>query len=698
MLVLILSLALQAAPAEEMGRVEFQPTAAEASVPERFRLPASTFEYTMNRRLESPDYSVWTVRFPSPIVTADVENNTVHAEYFRPNRVGAGKGPAVVVLHILGADFALSRYMAVRLAELRLWLAVVADDPADRASQVRPLPNLDCLIRQGDSLLDPLGAVSGLALPGVEAVRLLRATRHQFLDATGSQKRDGARALRRAEVAAARECMMRAAELAELRVAECLGEARALTLFGDRRGLEPGLRRRLRAARDQLQRLRRHRRRLEDDGEVPWFRFETHFADVFAGNGGFDLVVGNPPWVRAEDLPTEVREQLARRYQWWRAAGTRGYRHQPDLAVAFLERGLEIARPGGVVAFLLPAKLATAGYAAAARRALGSASRLHVIADLTAAAGTSFEATVYPLALVAAKEAPSPAHLVREALAPQIAPCLGQAGLLGGAPWTLASPELRAALAGIRDRYPTIAERFSLLLGVKTGANRVFLDPDTPIEPELVRWALRGRDIQPFRARGRIRIIWTHDAWGRPYPRLPALARRYFAAHLASLTSRADYLNGPPWSLFRTAGARARHRVVWPDLGRRLTALFQDGGDGEAPIPLNSCYLVAASSAGEAEAFSGWLNSSWIRAAARAIAMPASGGFARFNAGAVGGLPLPEGVLCDLELARLARAGALGHDVQEELDARCAHHLGLAEEDRLVLLGAPGVADSGDRR
>ena len=66
-------------------------------------------------RCGRPSYTVAAVRFPSPIVTPDPENNTVHAEYFRP--VGPGRRPAVVVLHILGADFALSRYLAARLAD-----------------------------------------------------------------------------------------------------------------------------------------------------------------------------------------------------------------------------------------------------------------------------------------------------------------------------------------------------------------------------------------------------------------------------------------------------------------------------------------------------------------------------------------------------------------------------------------------------
>ena len=44
------------------------------------------------------------------------ENNTVHAEYFAPIGFGPGR-PGVIVLHILGADFPLSRYMAARMAD-----------------------------------------------------------------------------------------------------------------------------------------------------------------------------------------------------------------------------------------------------------------------------------------------------------------------------------------------------------------------------------------------------------------------------------------------------------------------------------------------------------------------------------------------------------------------------------------------------
>jgi transketolase len=93
-----------------------------------------------------------------------------------------------------------------------------------------------------------------------------------------------------------------------------------------------------------------------------------------------------------------MRAQLAARYRWWRTSG-RSYGNRPDLAIAFLERSIELAGPRGIVAVLVPAKIASAGYGAAARHAVASTTTLHVIANLTERDGAEFDATVYPMAL-----------------------------------------------------------------------------------------------------------------------------------------------------------------------------------------------------------------------------------------------------------------------------------------------------------
>ncbi len=98
----------------EPGEARFTPTLAEPGVPALYRLEATTYAFERELILDEPKFTVARVRFPSPVVTKDAVNNTVHCEYFQPKE--PGKRPAVVVLHILGADFALARYYAARLA------------------------------------------------------------------------------------------------------------------------------------------------------------------------------------------------------------------------------------------------------------------------------------------------------------------------------------------------------------------------------------------------------------------------------------------------------------------------------------------------------------------------------------------------------------------------------------------------------
>jgi dienelactone hydrolase len=98
------------------GSVAFTPTAAEVSTPERFRMAEHTFPWQATPLgADSDTVEVWDVTFPSPVVTPHENNNTVHAEYYRSKR--PGKRPAVIVLHILGGDFPLSRLFCNRLAQ-----------------------------------------------------------------------------------------------------------------------------------------------------------------------------------------------------------------------------------------------------------------------------------------------------------------------------------------------------------------------------------------------------------------------------------------------------------------------------------------------------------------------------------------------------------------------------------------------------
>ncbi|MGH7631528.1 MAG: Eco57I restriction-modification methylase domain-containing protein, partial [Gemmatimonadales bacterium] len=535
---------------------------------------------------------------------------------------------------------------AVRLTELRLWLAVIADDRSESPEQVKPLPNLDALVRQGDSLLDRFGAPLPIRDSPLTA-RLAR-VRHELVAASGTRKRSLARELRRTEVAILAASLATAEDAVGRRIADCLADARGRTLFGSPRGLDVPLRRELSRLRAERLALRLTRRKLTHDGELPWFHCESHFADVFAA-GGFDLVVGNPPWVRAEQVPPEQRLRLAARYRWWRAGG-RGFAHRPDLSLAFVERAYEIVRARGVVAMLVPAKLATAGYGARARHALAAEATLHAVADLESERH-AFDATAYPMALVLSRQRPDQGHLVRGALSVREPAVTPQRALGAGGPWVVTGGAARDALLGAGA--PRLRDRFTPRLGVKTGANALFLDPPASVEAALVRVAVRGRDVRPFAAVRGPRLLWPCDGAGHALAELPPGARAHLALGESRLRARADYQTGPPWTLFRTGPASAPHRVVWADLARRLTALALTGADGRSRIPLNSCYVLVAPDAEAAHRLAAWLNCTWIRAAARLGATVASGGYARFGAAPVGSLPLPDAAVADPALGEL---------------------------------------------
>jgi hypothetical protein len=578
---------------------------------------------------------------------------------------------------------------AVRLTELRLWLAVIADDHTERPDAVSPLPNLDCLIRQGDSLFDH--ASSGLHAHTDRArASELAALRRAVVTATGPEKHRILRRLSKAEVGIAERALVATEGSLRGAIAECLRAARGADLFGARRGLDADGAERLASLRRELRQAQSLRRALAREGEVPWFDYRIQFADVFTA-GGFDLVVGNPPWLRAEELPVDLRRRLAGRYQWWRSGGGT-YANRPDLAVAFLERSLELTAPGGVIAMLVPAKIAAAGYGAATRHGLAAGTTLVAVADLTGSPHASFEATVYPLALVARKQVAPPRHRVRISLT--AGPTVPQSSLGGGGPWLLGRQPLRDALAALRNDHPRLDSAVSCHLGLKTGANRIFLDPPE-VENELLRWALRGRDLAPFRPRHRTRLLWTHGADGSPLPRLPPRAAAYLADHLPILRSRTDYVKGPPWTLFRVRAAGAAHRVVWADLASGLRAASLAGLPDT--IPLNSCYVALTGSDAEADRLAAWLNSSWLRAAARTGAVPAAGGCTRYTAATVGALPLPASALADGDLSALNCLAREGGQVQSELDDIVAGHLGLSGAHRAALLGSL-VGSADDRR
>jgi len=554
-------------------------------------------------------------------------------------RRAAGEGPALTVKRdvlahsLFGVDLTPT---AVRLSELRLWLALVADDETVDVGSIVPLPNLDGHVRQGDALLDPLTLAASLGGRAIRAgtadTRRLTAARQHLFKLAGPEKRAAQAELNSAEAALAQRLLNDGIAMLEAAIGELLSLGRDRDLFGRHRGLAAHQRVRLERLRSSLRDLRAARRKLRRDGAAPFFCFESYLGDVVS-HGGFDLVIGNPPWVRAERLAPRVRETLATRYSCWRSNGVKGFAHLPDLAVAFTERAFELARPRGTVALLVPAKLGSCGYAEALRLRLVQNTNIERVAPLPEPASQTFGAAVYPMVLVATRADPAANQVAATTLGPKPdAPVLPQQQL-GAGPWIL-SPGPDRIARRLRSEFPTVGDRWTPQLGVKTGADDVFL---LDRECAGARPAARGRDIRPWHCTPRRFVAWTHGPDGKPFNRLPEQLRELLAPHEDRLRRRADYRGGAVWQLFRIRLGVAPFRVVWSDIGKRLAAAVLD----RDIVPLNTVYGIATRQACDAAALAALFNTRWLTALARLVADPARGGFRRFNARVIRSLPVP---------------------------------------------------------
>ncbi|HEX5438872.1 MAG TPA: DNA methyltransferase [Gemmatimonadaceae bacterium] len=293
---------------------------------------------------------------------------------------------------------------AVWLCELRLWLSVVIESEEADPLKVVPLPNLDRHIRVGDSLSGSAFDVDASHRAGTELARL----RERYARSSGARKRTVGRALDRAERSLVLAHLDAELARAAARRRDLLSALRGRDLFGEHHRAGSLERAVLEDTRLRARELRQARRALRDGGALP-FAFVTHFADA-AARGGFDVVLGNPPWVRLHRIPPALRARLRARYAvfadaaWRRGARAAhagaGFAAQVDLASLFVERSLALLRPRGTLALLLPSKLWRSLSGGGVRRLVRESTQVVALEDWSESPAV-FDAAVYPSLLVA---------------------------------------------------------------------------------------------------------------------------------------------------------------------------------------------------------------------------------------------------------------------------------------------------------
>ena len=135
-----------------------------------------------------------------------------------------------------------------------------------------------------------------------------------------------------------------------------------------------------------------------------FFHWHLAFPDVFSlpappesasntatgWNGGFSVVLGNPPWVRQETLKTD--KKFFTMFE--------SFRSTVDSSVLFLERSLTIAAVRGRVGMLTPNKWFRATYAGGLRDLLRARSRIILLVDFGHSRNLFPAADTFPAAVV----------------------------------------------------------------------------------------------------------------------------------------------------------------------------------------------------------------------------------------------------------------------------------------------------------
>ncbi|HOY55005.1 MAG TPA: Eco57I restriction-modification methylase domain-containing protein [Opitutaceae bacterium] len=216
-------------------------------------------------------------------------------------------------------------------------------------------------------------------------------------------------------------------------------------------------------------------------------------------DGPFDLVVGNPPYVRQESIPESLlalyRQRFATLY------------NRADLYVLFYERGLQLLSPTGKLVFICSDRWMKCAYGRPLRVMIADQFHLAAFVDMVGTPAFTSEVIAYPAitlitrriteeksTLAAFRPSLEPGHLSRLAAAFATGKPSTRLGVhrldsvaAGTAPWLLDASDTLPLVRALEQRLPIIEEAGCKVgIGVATGCDRVFIGnfEALDVEPE----------------------------------------------------------------------------------------------------------------------------------------------------------------------------------------------------------------------
>jgi type I restriction-modification system DNA methylase subunit len=485
---------------------------------------------------------------------------------------------------VYGVDF---NPLAVELAKLSLWLVTVAKD--------RPLSFLDHHLRTGNALL---GARISDLQPG--STRKKGRRTHGDGDAQLSMTRDPAF---RDTMSAAVGGMWRIEEspaetVEEVRYQESiytklrgdltsqyvrLANLITATHFGVKADIYPEFWSSLveyaalnsqaaNEAADQNAALSKYREWLDaaakEAEEQRFFQWELEFPEVYfdrwgrpLDDAGFDVVVGNPPYLRQERLKS---------FKPYFRENFDSYKSGADLYMLFYEQGLRLLRKAGRLAYISSGTFARADFASELRNLLPTMAQIESVIDFGEKQPFDGAEMVRPTITVLKKgrhEVPFRSFLIFDEVPQSLEQALSDGGE-DSDPAALQLPEWVFQPATLTQLFIKIREVGRPLedvvdgrmhRGVLTGLNEAFIiDQSTrdslvnedPSCAAVIKPVLRGEDLRPWyqEDEGRWLIVlpsgWTHAQFG-PKQSEPKAWEQFHTRHAAL----ADYLGHSPMQL-----------------------------------------------------------------------------------------------------------------------------------------------------
>ena len=398
-----------------------------------------------------------------------------------------------------------------------------------------------------------------------------------------------------------------------------------------------------------------------------------------------DFIVGNPPYVRLEDVPADLAGYYRSAY--------RTMKGRADLYVAFFEAALHQLTEGGVCAFICADRWMLNHYGGELRRLITSKFAVEAVVEMHEADAFASEVSAYPAVTIIRRNlqrAAVVASIGRDAVEDGRALAKGlqlrtggkatrlpegvsaervSSWFVGDEPWPCTSPERLALLKKLEERFPTLESKDTgtrVGIGVATGADKIFITKDEALveQSRLLPLAMAS-DISSGRLKWAGNYLvnpWDEDGLVNlgEYPRLKA----YLEGHRKALARRhVAQKNGRSWA--RTIdrvnmALMGRPKLYVADIKDRLNPVLDGGGT----YPHHNLYFVQ-SEGWDLEMLGGLLLSDVAQFFVECYGVKMRGGYLRFQAQYLRRIRVPEPREVTVNLAERLRMAFRARNVAE---------------------------------